>query len=163
MNLYLNDLRNARKWDFTENIDTLLIESSDPDLGLRPNGWSTLVSTMWATGVPYRSPIPADKLHHKSNTGKDLRDGIYVVYAITRVCIARCRIGWQKLASYIYHYAVKRGLMDLMKFAHENGADTSDGFVIFAAVRHVRCLRLAGEVGGSFWYSLCICCYEMAM
>ena len=33
----------------------------------------------------------------------------------------------RNLASYIYHNAIKRGLMDLMKFAHENGADVIDG------------------------------------
>ena len=46
-----------------------------------------------------------------------------------------------KLASFIYHYAVKRGLMDLMKFAHENGADTIDGCKFAAESGHVECLN----------------------
>ena len=82
---------------------------------------------------------------------KDLRDGIYVVYAATRFCIARCRIKRQIGVVYSIINAVKRGLVDLMKFAHENGADTTDGCTIAAESGHVECLRVAHQLGGLIW------------
>ena len=56
-----------------------------------------------------------------------------------------------KLASFIYHYAVKRGLMDLMKLPMRMVQIRLMVVIFCYRVRTCRGLRLAGELGGAMW------------
>ena len=78
-------------------------------------------------GTEFRITIAqsqADKLHTESGIPEKIFAMAYT-WSMPLLGSLHCKgvALDSKLASYIYHYAVKRGLMDLIKFAHENGAD----------------------------------------
>lgn len=166
IDLYLNDLRNMRRWANTDGIDTLLIGTSGPDP-------TCMLAIEWLVKlVQYgERPIPPAPSSPEAEGWKAIFAAAYA-WSVKLLTFALQGVDLDaKLASLIYHIAIERAiiidaipetvlpkrmretdkgmLMDVMRFAHKNGADTTDGCDIAAEDGNVECLRLAHELGGS--------------
>lgn len=166
VDLYLNDLRNMRKWDIVENIDTLLIDSSGPDPKSKlATEW--LIDLIQYNDRPYsnihstRSIPTVERLghsdiwayHYRPELSSRYRNAVFAMaYAWSMELLAFALDGMElsrALATSIYSIAIERRLVELMEFAHEKGADTTDGCDIAAKFGHVEYLHIAHQLGGS--------------
>ena len=140
VDLYLNDLRNMHKWDIIEDIDRISVDMSHPDYKLA-NEW--LIRLVQYDDRPY---------HYTANIGSAYRNKIFAmayVWSMDLLTFALLDVEINdNLATFIYNTATRRGLQDVMKFAHENDADVDDGCNCAAESGNVECLRLAHELSG---------------
>ena len=153
VDLYLNDLRNARRWDIVENIDEILIVTLGP--GSR-SGMDSRRAIRWLVRlVQYGEQLYLDDSPPETGRRMDLdyRRAIFTdayVWSMELLTLALRDVRMSKnLATAIYRSAAKRSLLDLMKFAHERDAYTFDGCKYAVASGNVECLRLSRKLGGS--------------
>lgn len=192
VDLYLNDLRNARRWDNTENIDTLLLDMMESNYkhklatewlvklvqyGKRPFLQSKRLMAEQLMGeqlmsersrggrpmseqlregrtmVPYGDRSVTDMSHIETMDWKEIFAMAYT-WSMELLMFALRNMEYDtELMTYIYHNAIERGLLNLMRFAHAKGANVIDGCNLAAKSGNVECLRLARQLGGSIGHS----------
>ena len=146
---YFDDLCNGRRWDITEGIDTLLIDTldADPEATLATK-W--LVELVQHNKRPYLdSMTPTGELRGIS---KYLKKIFAVAYTWSMELLTFALQDMKldhDLATFIYNTAVVRGLPDVMKFAHVHDCSVGDGCDLAAKHGNVECLKLAHRLGGS--------------
>ena len=112
VDLYLNDLRNARQWDILENIDRITIDISDPEHRLTTEWLVMLVQ--YGKRSHYNSLILADDVHIE-HAHRDWVFSMAYTWSMELLTLALEDVEWNDvLASFIYRDSAERGLSDLM-------------------------------------------------